>query len=149
MYEPFVIHGSSPVATVATLATLREPAAEPEPEQEPKTVSTAATVAPAITPRVGAEPPFGGLHPRYGPAFEALCAQCPAGVDSFAWWVAAFDAAATLSFWGMELARLNWASADLFAPDGLAWRLKGDPVVAIGPRRAFTQAGRMFERGRR
>src|SRR5262245_41956501 len=148
MYEPFVIHGSSPVATVATLATLREPAAQPESEQEPKTV---ATVAPAITlaPRIGAEPPFGGLHPRYGPAFEALCAQCPAGVDCFAWSAAACDAAATLSFFGTELARLNWTSADLFAPNGLAWWLKGDAVVAIGPRRAFTQSRRVFERAPR
>jgi hypothetical protein len=93
------------------------------------------------------EPPFGGLHPRYAPPFEALCAQCPSGVDGWTWWAAAFDAASTLSFWGMELARLGWTSADLFAaPDGLAWWLKGDSIAAIGPRRVFTKSGRMFER---
>jgi hypothetical protein len=148
MYEPFVVRGDTPLATVATVATLAE-----TPLPQVATVATVAevsetaeTAAPTL-PRVIAEPPFGGLHPRYGPAFEALCAECPPGADPFAWWVAAFDAASMLSFWGMELARFGWTSTDLFAaPDGLVWSLCGDPVVAIGSRRAFTQGGRMFKR---
>jgi hypothetical protein len=142
MYEPFVIHDLRPAAKAAKVAKVEDQAVTVEAEQSAPTLGTFAALLAAR-----GEPPFGGLPARYGPAFEALCAERPPGVDSFVWWAAAFDVASTLSFWGMELARLGWTSADLFAaPHGLAWFLRGDPVVMIGPRCVFTKSGRIFER---
>jgi hypothetical protein len=87
-------------------------------------------------PRITASPPFGsdGVPPRYAQAWAALLAQCPAGVD---WSAAIFDAALLLGDWGGELARLHWSAGDILdAPredrlGGLAWWIKGDPVVAM------------------
>jgi hypothetical protein len=48
---------------------------------------------------------------------------------------------------GSELLRLNWQSKDIFDRwHGLGWFLKGRHVTAIGPRHAFIEDGRVYER---
>jgi hypothetical protein len=71
----------------------------------------------------------------------------PPGVRPIEWQAAICDAADLFSWWGVELARLRWTAGNIFdAPGGLAWLIKSDPVVALGPERAFTRGGRIFDR---
>jgi hypothetical protein len=107
-------------------------------------------------PRIVREPPFGsdGVPERYRAAWQALLAQCPPSVTPYVWEAAIYDGADLFGWWGAELDRFHWPPGDLFdvpydgRRGGLAWFIRGDPVVALGPAKAFTQARRVFERMR-
>jgi hypothetical protein len=107
------------------------------------------------SPRIVKDPHFGCDHvpARYVAVWEALLAQRPPRIELYVWESAIYDAADLFGWWGAELARLGWPADAIFAlphdgkPGGLAWFSRGDPVVSLGPHRAFTQAGRIFDRG--
>jgi hypothetical protein len=108
-----------------------------------------------LCPRIICEPPFGsdGIPPRYAVGWDALLSRCPPGVRPVEWQAAICDAADLFGWWGAELVRLDWAPANLFEPPqgssgGLVWAIKGHPVMALGPDRAFLRDGRIFERSR-
>lgn len=95
---------------------------------------------------------FDGVPVRFASAWAALLFQCPARVDLYVWEAAIYDGADLFGWWGAELDRLRWPPDDLFdipydgQCGGLAWFIRGDPVVSLGPTKAFTRAGRIFER---
>ena len=108
-----------------------------------------------LCPRIICEPPFGsdGIPPRYAVGWDRLLSRCPPGVRPIEWQAAICDAADLFGWWGAELARLDWAPANLFEPPqggsgGLVWAIKGHPVMALGPDKAFLRDGRIFERRR-
>jgi hypothetical protein len=50
-----------------------------------------------------------------------------------------------LDEWGSVAAEFQWAVEQLFdAPIGLFWFLRGERIVALGPRYARTDSGRVF-----
>jgi hypothetical protein len=55
---------------------------------------------------------------------------------------------------GEALVRMGWPPGALFdvphddRPGGLVWFLEGETVRALGPKRAFTETGRIFDRKR-
>jgi hypothetical protein len=108
------------------------------------------------SPRIVMKAHFGfdGVPPCYASAWQALLSQCPAGVGLYVWEAAIYDGADLFGWWGAELDRFHWPPGDLFdvpydgRRGGLAWFIRGDPVVALGPAKAFTQARRVFERMR-
>ena len=90
---------------------------------------------PKPQPRIAREPPFGsdGVPPRYRAAWDAVLAQCPAGMAPFVWETAMYDAARLFGDFGIELERLAWKPDDLFGlPNGLVWFIKGKYVATIG-----------------
>jgi hypothetical protein len=106
-------------------------------------------------PQIMKETPFGsdGVPTRYLAAWQALLSQCPVvGVRVIEWEMAIYDSAALFAIWGAELDRLHWTPGDLFdvphdgKQGGLAWFLRGEHVLALGPKRAFTETGRIFDR---
>jgi hypothetical protein len=106
------------------------------------------------SPRIVMKAHFGidGVPACYASAWAVLLSQRPARVDLYVWEAAIYDGADLFGWWGAELDRLRWPPDDLFdipydgQCGGLAWFIRGDPVVSLGPTRAFTRAGRIFER---
>jgi hypothetical protein len=100
-------------------------------------------------PKITGKPPFGTDHvpSRYEAGWQALLASCPSWAAPWQWDVAIFDCRDLLGDWGAELCRLDWRPENIFDRwKGLAWFLKGRRVTAIGPRHAFLEDGRVFER---
>jgi hypothetical protein len=142
-------------ATIATTAT------------KDQSVAKVAAVAPIPSknkdfeshspPRIVKDPHFGcdSVPARYASAWEALLSQCPAGVNPVVWEGAIYDSADLFGVWGAELDRLRWTPGDLFdvphddKSGGLAWFLRREHVIALGPQRAFMEVGRVFDRKRR
>jgi hypothetical protein len=124
-------------------------------QNKPEIVALLRAPAAYPAPRIVKEPPFGcdQVPARYVSALEALLAQRPPRIELYVWESAIYDAADLFGWWGAELARLGWPADAIFAlphdgePGGLAWFIRGDPVVSLGPHRAFTQAGRIFDQG--
>jgi hypothetical protein len=65
------------------------------------------------------------------------------------WRAAISDAAGLFGTWGLQLVTLGFTPADIFdiphsgKPGGLAWFMRGSPVMALGPGFAKLQDGRM------
>jgi hypothetical protein len=124
-------------------------------QNKPEIVALMRAPAAHPAPRIVKEPPFGCDHvpARYVAVWKALLAQRPPRIELYVWKSAIYGAADLFGWWGAELARLGWPADAIFAlphdgkPGGLAWLICGDPVVSLGPHRAFTQAGRIFDHG--
>ena len=124
-------------------------------QHKPEIVALLRAPAAHPAPRIVKEPPFGCDHvpARYVAVWEALLAQRPPAAAPVVWEAAVYDCADLFTFWGSELDRLRWPPGALFdvpreeKPGGFAWFIRGDPVVSLGPHRAFTQAGRIFDQG--
>jgi hypothetical protein len=67
---------------------------------------------------------------------------------------AIFDCGPLFGDFGEALVRMGWPPGALFdvshddRPGGLVWFLEGETVRALGPERAFTETGRIFDRKR-
>lgn len=104
---------------------------------------------PNAHPRIVKEPPFGSdcVPAHYRAAWDALLAQCPAGMAPCVWETAMYDAARLFGDFGIELERLGWKPDDLFgAPDGLIWFIKGNYAVCIGSTMAQLGNNRIWMR---
>ncbi len=101
------------------------------------------------------ESPFGSgkVPERYLAAWQALLAQCPPSAKPIVWEAAIYDAATLFGDFGTLLVEYGWTPADLFDVPrdggGLAWFIKGNPVVAIGRAMAQLQDGRIWRRASR
>jgi hypothetical protein len=107
------------------------------------------TDGPWPEPKITGNPPFGvdRAPSRFRAGWQVLLAGCPAWAGEWQWTTAIFDCRNLLGEWGADLLRLNWRPEDIFEPPyGLGWFLKGKHVTAIGPRHAFLDDGRVFER---
>jgi hypothetical protein len=119
-----------------------------ETEDEPAPIETA--------PRIVFEPPFGAdqVPDRFIAAWQALLSQCPIGLALFVWEAAKYDAALLFGDFGRLLDDYKWTPGDLFdvphdgKHGGLAWFIRGSPVVAIGRDMAQTQDGRIWRAAR-
>jgi hypothetical protein len=86
-------------------------------------------------------------HRRFRRAF--LCEG-----TAIVWKAAIFDCGPLFGDFGEALVRMGWPPGALFdvphddRPGGLVWFLEGETVRALGPKRAFTETGRIFDRKR-
>ena len=111
--------------------------------------------AEAFRAKIVRVPPFScdAAPERYKAAWEALLAQCPPMIAAIVWQAAVSDCADLFGYWGLQLARLGFKPGDIFdvpyggKPGGLAWAMKGSPVMALGPGTAQFQDGRIWRRG--
>jgi hypothetical protein len=87
---------------------------------------------------------------RYEPGWRALLAGCPPWAAPRQWETAIFDCRNLFGEWGSELIRLGWQPEDIFGQwTGVGWFIRGSAVTAIGPRHAFLEDGRVYERAGR
>jgi hypothetical protein len=108
-------------------------------------------------PKIEALPPFGTEEPgqRFEKAFRDFCQQCPPGVPFSRWEQAAFDAASLFGMWGTQLTALGFMPGDMLDVPrdgkqvGLAWFMRGSPVMALGKGMAQLQDGRIWRSGKR
>ena len=119
---------------------------------EPDEAESTATSRPH--PRIVREPPFGSdaAPARYRAAWDGLLSQCPPRVKPAVWEAAIFDAATLFGDFGKLLEDYRWTPGNLFdvpydgKQGGLAWFIKGSPVVAIGRAMVQCQDGRIWRR---
>jgi hypothetical protein len=155
-YRKLAMPAGGPLAKVANLAKEAAAAAPVMDGPLAKVANLAKPAAsiPPLNPRITRQPPFGSdrMPAQYAQAWQAMLDQCPPGVKPFQWEAAIFDAAALFGDWGALLVEYGWAPNDLFAvphhdrQGGLAWFIKGSPVVALGRQMAQTQDGRIYRR---
>jgi hypothetical protein len=124
---------------------------------EPGAISiNPAQPAEGIRPRIVRVPPFGSndVPERFKAAWEAMLAHCPPDANPVACQAAATDAADVFSYWGIQLRPLGFVPRDLFdvprdgKQGGLAWFMKGSPVMALGKGMAQFQDGRIWRGGK-
>jgi hypothetical protein len=83
----------------------------------------------------------------YLDAWARLNCRKPASVSEAEWRLALDDGGWFLDAWGGEAAEVGWTPSELFAARaGLAWRLAGERVEAIGRHSARLSDGRTFAR---
>jgi hypothetical protein len=83
----------------------------------------------------------------YLDAWARLNCQRPASVPEAEWRLALDDGGRFLDAWGDEAAEVGWTPGELFAARaGLAWRLAGERVEAIGRNSVRLSDGRTFPR---
>jgi hypothetical protein len=76
-------------------------------------------------------------------------------VRPIVWQAAISDAADLFSHWGLQLIALGFTPGDLFdgphsgKEAGLAWFMRGSPVVALGKGMAQLRDGRIWRRSER
>jgi hypothetical protein len=108
--------------------------------------------AQSCRPPIVAVPPYGVDHvpDRFRAAWESLLAECPPGTRTATWQTAINDAADLFSHWGQQFENYGWLDADIFSHlHGLAWFMRGSPVVIIGRSMAQCQDGRFWRRASR
>jgi hypothetical protein len=113
------------------------------------TTTPAPTNGPWPEPKITKGSYFGAdqVPSRYEPGWRALLAGCPSWAAPLQWEMAIFSLRDLFAEWGAELCRLNWRPEDIFDRwHGIAWFLRGQHVTAVGPRHAFLEDGRVFER---
>jgi hypothetical protein len=87
------------------------------------------------------------VPPAYLDAWARLNCQKPASVSETEWRLALDDGGQFLDAWGNEAADMGWTPGDLFdVTAGLAWRLAGERIEAIGADRARLSDGRTIMR---
>jgi hypothetical protein len=85
------------------------------------------------SPSIVKEEPFGldQPPPLLKAAWLRLLESCPEGVPSVIWEMAVFDLALLFGDWGKLITDFRWMPSDVFDyPAGLAWSIKGSPVLA-------------------
>jgi hypothetical protein len=103
-------------------------------------------------PKIEALPPFGTEEPgpRFEKAFRDFCQQCPPGVTMRLWQAAAYVAATLFGMWGTQLTALGFMPGDMLdiprdgKEGGLAWFMRGTPVMALGKGMAQLRDGRIW-----
>jgi hypothetical protein len=90
--------------------------------------------------------------PLYESAWQAFNSQCPPGVSPTTWEESIYDMAILFVDFGSRLVKLGWTAGDLFdvphddKQGGIAWFIKGSPVVALGKTMVSTADGRIYRR---
>ena len=84
----------------------------------------------------------------YLDTWARLNCQKPTGASESEWRLALADGGLLLDCWGEDAAALGWTPGALFdAASGLAWRLGGARVEALGPDHVRLSDGRSFVSG--
>jgi len=104
---------------------------------------------PKASPSIVKEEPFGldQPPPLLKAAWLRLLEGCPEGVKPVTREMAVFDLALLFGDWGKLITDWRWTAGDVFDyPAGLAWSIKGSPVIAIGKGMAMTRDERIWKR---
>jgi hypothetical protein len=142
---------SKPIEPAWTAPTLSLKPEIPEPLCIERFVAAVQTYWPGADtpPSIVKEEPFGldRPPPLLKAAWLRLLEGRPEGVEPVTWETAVFDLALFFGDWGKLITDFRWMPVDVFGyPTGLAWSIKGSPVVSIGKGMAMMRDERIWKR---